>query len=81
MQTKGQIQEKIAEMSHAVLEYLKEETDRLMQSGAIDLESHEDNYRLPKALLVVALRNCAEQYTPRSWDKTGKKEIAALSHF
>ena len=81
MQTKEQCQEKIAEMTHAVLEYLTDETNRLLRSGAIDFENREDNYRLPKVVLTMALENCAAQYRPRSWQTDEKKLLANLRHF
>jgi len=40
------------------------ECNRLFKSGAVDPEPYEDNYRLPKNILVVALENTARQYYP-----------------
>lgn len=56
------------------------ECDRLFRSGGIDTSSFSDQeYVLPKILLIVALENTASGYRPPG--DSYKKQIANLRHF
>ena len=79
MQTREQILDKVAEMSRNLQEKLSIEVQRLLSTGAVNLDDADDNYRLPKALYVVALRNIAEGYSPLPSDRRGKRNLANLS--
>jgi len=52
-----------------ILTEIKEETLRLLNSGAVNLESYEnDDFRIVKTILAVALHNIAENHTPYPFD-------------
>lgn len=68
---------KIKEMSKDAIKHVEKEALRLFKSGAINPDDYEDNYLLPKLIMVVALRNTANQYD----NPTYKKEIKNLSKF
>jgi len=58
---------------------LRHECMRLFLSGAVNIEEYEDNYRLPKNILMIALENFATQHdSPNTVDK---KEIRNLRKF
>lgn len=76
--TTAECKTKIKEMLPAVAKYLEEETDRLMRSGAVDLEKEPpDQYGVAKSLLIVALENCSKQY----YHKIFAKHVRNLRHF
>lgn len=79
MQTKKQCLEKVHEMAEKVPAKILEKADQLIKSGAIELEDYEDNYILPKILLVAALEYEADQWRP--FDRNYQKTIKNLSHF
>jgi hypothetical protein len=63
--TKKEFDAKIDDLIDAsFIGYVKDECTRLFKSGAVDTEKYEDNYRLPKTILTVALENTAHQYRP-----------------
>ena len=77
--TKTQFKKKIASMKKDVSKYIDEETLRLFNSGAINKNSYEDNYALPKIILTVALKNLSFQYLPLTPE--GKRESLNLERF
>jgi len=71
---------KIANLGHryCVVRSL-EEVERLLNSGGIDTEKFENNFRLPKILLHVALIHQVWQYKPLT--KEDEKDARNLSNF
>lgn len=61
------------------IKWLENECMRLLATGAVDLDGAENNYRLPKNLMVVALENLARQYSPLN--QNDMKEIRNLRKF
>lgn len=65
--TKQQALDKIDKM---IAEYyphkLREECARLLESGGVDLEAYENDFRLPKIVLSTALKNEAWQFKPHT---------------
>lgn len=55
---------KIEDLLKNVNKVLKGEIDRLWCCGGIDVESYPNDYRLPRIILVTALKNTAEQFEP-----------------
>ena len=51
--------------------------DKAILSGALDIEVSEDNYYLPKVVLVALLLDLADQYT-KGFDKDFKAEVENL---
>ena len=58
---------------------LQKECERLYVSGALDTESAEEDYFIPKIVFHVALLNEAQQYKPLS--KEAMQEVNNLKHF
>ena len=79
MQSKSQFQTKVDSMLPELMEAIRREATRLFESGAVDKESHEDDFFLPKVVLTVAIENQVHQYMPLSPD--GKAEVKNLRHF
>ena len=64
-----------------VIDYLKAEVERLLSVGAVDLDDYENDYQLPKIVLMVALKNCAGQYEPLFKNAKIAREVKNLLHF
>jgi len=62
--TRTQCKSKIRTMHKFVREYINEETDRLIASGGIDLESYENDFIAPKIILSAVLYKMAEKMVP-----------------
>lgn len=71
---------KVNEMADDIHSSIIKECDRLFQSGGIGTsEFNDDEYVLPKILLVVALEDIASQYKPPA--ELYDSEIDNLRHF
>lgn len=77
--TKTQFKKKIASMKKDIGKYIDKETLRLFDSGAINKNSYEDDYVLPKIILTTTLKNLSFQYFPLTSE--GKKEALNLERF
>ena len=77
--TKTQFKKRIASMKRDINRYVDRETVRLFESGAINKDSYEDDYQLPKIILAAALKNLAFQYLPLTPE--GKREVLNLERF
>lgn len=73
-------QDKIKSMEQDTINFIRKESDRLFDCGAIDTESYEDNFILPKIVLTVALENLTKQIALPD-NKEYKKEIKNLRYF
>jgi hypothetical protein len=68
--TKEQFIAKYNEMvDKEVTKYLAHKAESLAASGAIDWESYDDNYLLPKLALSVALKSLADEFVPLDFTK------------
>ena len=81
MQTKEQCLEKVAEMAAHVSKHIRKKAVQLLNSGAIEPGEYEDNYRLPKIILVACLEHEAYQWGPLDGNKADKRAIVNLRHF
>ena len=77
--TKTQFENKIKEMMKDVIKETLKECTRLFESGAVDTESYENNFSLPKIILAVALEKMSDQYYPLF--NGHSEEIRNLKHF
>jgi len=62
--TKTQLRKKYKSMLRDVHKGLNKSLEKAIRSGAIDIKSAEDNYRLPKNILCAALREEERKYSP-----------------
>jgi len=76
---KDQFNQKLETLCEELFFQVSAEANRLFQSGAVDVDSFQDDMRLPKIILCAALHNEAEQYRPR--DKKLLKELRNLTRF
>ena len=81
MQTKEQCLAKVLEMATGTAARIMEKAEQLFKSGGVDPERYEDNYILPKILLVAALEHEADAWRPLKENKAGRKAIKNLRHF
>ena len=72
--------EKIEEMINTDKDKLIQTCKRLLDSGAVDVQGAENNYRLPKIILSAALHYEAAQYAPLGNSKD-RKILNNLKHF
>ena len=80
--TKNECQAKIEEMLPDIVYYLRTETARLLNCGALNIEKDDpETYRAAKTVLTVAMENASMLYSPNPWDKAGRKEIRNLRRF
>jgi len=56
----------INEMIPDMNEWIENKAKYFLNSGGIDLESWENNYALPKAILCACLKDVIYQYSPVS---------------
>jgi len=77
--TEAQFMVKYQELMPRVIEGLQNKAKELVASGAVDIESYEDNFLLPKIILAASLTDEAYQWTPP--DKGGKAIVRKLAHF
>jgi len=64
--TKDQCMQKIDELLIDIPDYLRKRTEALLLSGGVDHEAYMDNFELPKMLMHVALKDCADGFPPMS---------------
>ena len=70
---------KIREMLKDVRGSAIAKADHLLKSGAINLDSYENNYLLPKIILTVVLEDIAGAYAPLT--RKSKADVRNLRHF
>lgn len=80
--TKENVREKLVDMIENDLpSVLIEKVDKLLDSGAINFESYENNYLLPK-LIMQALGTCMSRlYSNPHATAKEKKEIRNFGYF
>ena len=76
---KTQFNEKFSELTEGLKPYIQKKAKALIDSGAVDLKSYKDDFRLPRIILRVALRDAAENFRPPH--PMDKEEVENLSHF
>jgi len=77
--TKAQFNEKLHVMKKEMNQEIEKECLRLLNSGAVDIGSYDDDYLLPKLILCAALQNSSKQYLP--FAKEHIKKVKNLLNF
>ncbi len=77
--TKNQCMKRIKSSQKDIRSYILKETERLLNSGGVNLDDYEDEFLLPKVLLTVACKSLVAQYSPYS--DRGKADVKNLAHF
>jgi len=71
--TKEEAMLRVDEMLVDAMKIVRERAKELLESGAVDLDSWPDTYRLPKALLCAGLEEAKNQYIAESIKHTVKR--------
>jgi hypothetical protein len=84
MQTREQVLMKIVELerdgeAEGLYGQIAAEVRRLLDSGAIDLDDYNNDFRLPKLLYHTALLRVAESYIPLN--NQDRATVKNLAHF
>ena len=80
--TKEKVREKVVDMLETELrKSLITKLDNLLDSGAIDFESEDDNYKLPKQIMQVLGNSMSRAYTNPHATAKDKKQIKTLDYF
>ncbi len=77
--TKTQFRQKTKSMKKDVNKFIDEKIEKLLVSGCIDLESAENDFRLPKCFMSAIGHEIKWQYAPHS--KEGKETVENMTHF
>ena len=77
--TKKQYFKKCNELKKEANKLINDRIKKLVNSGAIELTDWDDNYILPKCVMVVIGEEIAFQFKPHT--KEGKEAVENLRHF
>lgn len=61
MATKKDVIEKTDERINDICEHMKADIKHLLNSGAVDIDSYEDNWLLPKILVTAAMHRAKDE--------------------
>ncbi|MBQ8482845.1 MAG: hypothetical protein IJ504_00910 [Bacteroidales bacterium] len=76
--TKESIRKKVIEMLDDNRKTMEKKLDALLESGHIDFENTEDNYRLPKMIVCALARETEYQFTPPGKTRADDRAIDML---
>lgn len=76
---KKELNKKIDFLISQISEQLKKDSLRAIMSGALDIDSYNDDYALPKIILSACLKNAYLSVEPLS--ESDKKEVKNLLYF
>lgn len=80
--TRRNITKRTNELIKNLNKYIKEDVKKLLDSGAINLDEYEDNYKLPKMMIAAILERQAEKvYRPPYPTRKDSKEIKNMKCF
>ena len=80
--TKEKVRAKVVDMiTNDLPKSLIEKLDKLLDSGAINFEQEEDNYRLPKLIMVALSEYMNWSYSPPYPTRADKKQIKNFTYF
>lgn len=68
--TQEQLEQKYNELIEQAVEDLKGSLHKIIQSGAVDIQEYDDDYRLPKLIICAASRRLYDQFRPLSKELT-----------
>ena len=80
--SREKVRKKVVDMLETELrKSLITKLDNLLDSGAIDFESEDDNYKLPKQIMQVLGNSMSRAYTNPHATAKDKKQIKTLDYF
>lgn len=66
---------KVKELMAETMQMFSEKYDKLMKSGAVDLEDYEDNYILPKLIMAALCKEAQWQWMPLHKKEDFRNEV------
>ena len=79
--TKESLKQRVNELLETDGPFIQKLIDKAINSGAMDVENAEDNFKLPKNLLCAIYNEMSNQYAPLPKDKKSIKEVNNISVF
>lgn len=73
--TREELTEKCKELFEQVSEHMPKDLEKLLDSGAVDWETAENNYLLPRKIICAILMHEQWEYKPLSDSRKEKREI------
>ena len=67
--------EKCNELFAQIAEAMPKDLEKLLNSGAVDYESADNDYILPKKIICAILMEEQHQYKLHSWNKSDEHKI------
>jgi hypothetical protein len=77
--TKTQLRKKFNELKKENTKWINDNFEKVLKSGALDLDSYDNDFRLPKVIMCAMLQRLSDQWAP--FDKQLKKDVANLKYF
>lgn len=83
MTTKTNVRKRTNELINDAAKHMKANLKKLLDSDAIDYTKFDDNWRLPKNIMVALLEDMALEYSPKgtTFEKEDNKNIKKLKLF
>ena len=86
MDKKKRIEEICNEMLENSMEAMKDQIQKALHSGALDVDNWNENYNpmiIPKTIMIAVLKNEAEQYSGKgtSFEKQINRDVKNLINF
>ena len=79
--TKEQVREKTIDLINELPKILTEKLDYLLDSGAIDFEQEDNNYKLPKHIIQALGSTISRLYSNPHASIKDKKQIKNFTYF
>ena len=79
--TKKQFWKNFNELKRESLKAMTKKAEKALKSGAIDLKSYEDDFRLPKVVMTAICENLASNVGWKPHDKKLLNELKNLRYF
>lgn len=76
--TKENIRKKVIELLDDNRKTIEAKLDNLLDSGHIDYENTEDNYRLPKMIVCALAKETERQFAPPGMTRADERAIDML---
>lgn len=73
--TKDNVEKRTKELLQDIMPHLEKSLDKLLNSGAIDFDNEDDNYRLPKEIMCALAKEIDWMYKDPNPKRGYKKKI------
>lgn len=73
-QKEKDIEKKVNEFIRESAKHMRQNIKRAMNSGALDISSHDGNYNIPRTIFLALLKEEGFQYKFHCWNAKEKKQ-------